>query len=354
VVAGTVKTQDIPIYLDGLGTIQAFNTVTARARVDGEVDKILFKEGQDVHQGDVLAQIDAAPFQAVLAQNVAKKEQDEAQLAVAQITLKRDADLLTNKILAQQDYDTQKALVDQLAATVKADQAAIDNAQVQLNYTKITAPLDGRVGIRLVDQGNIVHASDSNGVVVITQLRPISVVFTLPEQSLDRIRQHINSGEGLQVLAVDRNNRTKLGEGKLAVVDNQIDTTTGTIRLKATFPNDDLRLWPGQFVNARLLVETRKGAMVVPAQVVQRGPEGPYAFVIKGDSTVDVRPLKVGPTEQNLTIVEEGLAAGEQVVVDGQYKLQRGSRVKVGDGKTPSEPGGLHTGRRDSGKPATP
>jgi membrane fusion protein, multidrug efflux system len=206
-----------------------------------------------------------------------------------------------------------------------------------------------------VDQGNIVHANDSNGVVVITQLRPISVVFTLPEQSLDRIRQRINSGEELKVLAVDRNNRTKLGQGKLAVVDNQIDTTTGTIRLKGTFPNDDLRLWPGQFVNARLLVETRQGAIVIPTQVVQQGPDGPYAFVIKGDSTVDVRPLKVGPTEQNLTIIEEGLVAGEQVVVDGQYKLQRGSRVKVGDGSAPAGQGGRGgAGQRNSGKPATP
>lgn len=327
----------MPIYLDGLGTVQAFNTVTVRARVDGEVEKIAFTEGQDVRAGDLLAQIDPAPLQALYDQNVAKKAEDEAQLAVARLTLKRDADLLTNKILAQQDYDTQQALVQQLDATVKADQAAVDSAKVQLAYTKVTAPLDGRVGIRMVDAGNIIHANDSNGLAVITQLKPISVVFTLPEQSLGEIQDQTASGGATTVLAVDKDNRKKLGEGKLAVIDNQIDTTTGTIRLKANFPNEDLRLWPGQFVNARLLLTVKKGATVVPAQVVQRGPDGPFVFVIKEDSTVDVRPVKVAQTEQGKIIIEEGLQPGERVVVDGQYKLQRGSKVKIGEGNPPGQ-----------------
>ena len=329
VVPGVVVRQDVPIYLDGLGTVQAFNTVTVRSRVDGQIQRIAFVEGQDVRAGDLLAQIDPAPFQAQLDQNIAKKAQDEAQLSVARLTLQRDADLLGGRILSQQDYDTQKALVDQLAATVQGDEAAIENGRVQLAYTTITSPLAGRSGIRQVDQGNIVHASDSNGLVVITQLKPISVVFTMPEQNLGQVQQHLKSGESLFTLAVDRDDRTPLGEGKLAVVDNQIDTTTGTIRLKATFPNEDLRLWPGQFVNVRLRLEIRQGCSVVPASVVQRGPEGTFAFVISNEVAV-VRPIKVAPqTEAGMALINEGLQPGERVVVDGQYKLQPGARVKL-------------------------
>lgn len=329
VIAGTVEQKDVPIYLDGLGTVQAFNTVTVRTRVDGEIQRIAFVEGQDVRAGDLLAQIDPAPFQAQLDQNLAKKAQDEAQLAIARLTLKRDADLLASKILAQQDYDTQKALVEQFEATVKADQAAIDNARTQLGYATITSPLDGRTGIRLVDQGNIVRANDTDGLVVITQLRPISVVFTLSEQTLGQIQSRMKAGENLTVLAVGRDNRTTLGEGKLAVVDNQIDTTTGTIRLKATFPNEDLKLWPGQFVNARLLVDIRKNGLVVPASVVQRGPDGAFAFVIDTDLAAQVKPIKVVQIEQGQALIDEGLLPGERVVVDGQYKLQPGSKVKL-------------------------
>lgn len=328
VVPGVVEQKDVPIYLDGLGTVQAFNTVTVRTRVDGEIQRIAFVEGQDVHAGDLLAQIDPAPFQTQLDQNIARKAQDEAQLTVARLTLERDAALLTSKILAQQDYDTQKATVDQLQATVQGDQAAIDNARVQLAYTRIASPLDGRVGIRMVDQGNIVHASDSNGLVIITQLRPISVSFTLPEQNLHLVQDHQAAGE-LVAYAVDRDNRTVLGEGKLAVIDNQIDSTTGTVRLKATFPNQDLRLWPGQFVNARLLIETRKAGLVVPASVVQRGPDGPFAFVIRDDLTAQVRPIKLAQIDQGQALIAEGLSAGERVVVDGQYKLQAGAKVKL-------------------------
>jgi multidrug efflux system membrane fusion protein len=329
VVAGLVEQKDVPIYLEGLGTAQAFNTVTVRSRVDGEVHRIAFVEGQDIHTGDLLAQIDPAPFQAELDQSIAKKAQDEAQLAVAKITLSRDKELLASKILAQQDYDTQLALVDQLQATVKGDQAAIESARVQLAYTTITSPLDGRTGIRQVDQGNIVHANDANGLVVITQLRPISVVFTLPEQNLGRIQERLVTGEALSTIALGRDDHTVLGEGKLAVIDNQIDTSTGTIRLKATFQNDDLKLWPGQFVNVRLLLETRKAGIVVPASVVQRGPDGTFAFVIGNDLSAVVRPIKVAQVQQNEALIAEGLNPGERVVVDGQYKLQAGAKVKL-------------------------
>jgi multidrug efflux system membrane fusion protein len=227
-------------------------------------------------------------------------------------------------------------MVDQLEATVRGDQAAIDNATVQLAYTTITSPLDGRTGIRMIDQGNIVHANDSNGMVVITQLRPISVTFTLPEQQLQPIRQHLPADGRLTALALDRDNRATLSEGKLAVIDNQIDITTGTIRLKATFANEDLKLWPGQFINVRLLLETRQGA-VVPASVVQRGPDGDFAFVISEDLTAQVRKIKVAQIDRGQALIDEGLSPGERVVVDGQYKLQAGSKVKLPDSKETGE-----------------
>ena len=334
VVAGVVTKRDVPVYLDGLGTVQAFNTVVVRARVDGQIDKILFTEGQDVQAGEVLAQIDPRPYQAQLDQAVAKKAQDEALLSNARLVLKRDEDLIKNHVLDQQSYDTQRYLVDQTVATVQGDQAAIDNARTQLDYTRIVSPLAGRVGVRQVDQGNIIHATDTGGVVIITQLRPISVLFTLPEQDFQAIRDHTPGNEvnePMKVLAVGRDNTGLLGEGALAVIDNQIDQTTGTIKLKATFPNQDLRLWPGQFVNSRLLLTTRKDGLTVPASVVQRGPVGTYAFVIKPDLTVAVRNLKVAQVEDGQALIDEGLQAGEQVVVDGQYKLQEGSRVVVTD-----------------------
>jgi multidrug efflux system membrane fusion protein len=352
IIAGTVTSKDVPIYLDGLGTVQAFNTVTVRTRVDGAVEKILFTEGQDVHAGDLLAQIDAAPFQAQVDQALAKKAEDEAQLNVARVNLKRDVNLLASKILSQQDYDTQQALVQQLEATVKADQANVENAQVQLAYTRITSALEGRVGMRQVDPGNIVHPSDTNGLVVITQLRPISVIFTLPEQNLAEIQLHGRAGERMQVLAVDRNNQQTLDQGQLAVIDNQIDTSTGTIRLKGTFPNTGLRLWPGQFVNARLLLTTRKAAAVVPAQVIQRGPEGAYAYVIRNDDTVAVQTVRVAQVEGGEALVEEGLQSGERVVVEGQYKLRPGAKVRIENG-APGQGGRPAQGTRpgQSGRP---
>jgi membrane fusion protein, multidrug efflux system len=348
VVAGTVMQKDVPIYLDGLGTVQAFYTVTVHVRVDGELKKVAFVEGQDVHTGDLLAQIDPDPYQAALEQAKAKKGQDLAQLANANLDMKREVDLYAAKVDSQQVYDTQKALVDQLVAAVAADQAAIDSAQVNLNYTKITSPIDGRTGIRQVDVGNIVHAVDTGGLVVLTQLKPISVIFTLPEQELVEIHKEMAAtGSELKVLAVDRDNSTVLGAGILAVIDNQIDTTTGTIKLKANFPNEQLLLWPGQFVNARLLLATRKGGLVVPAAAIQRGPDGAFVFVItkggKGGAgkngsqeilSVKIQPVTVAPQiEAGEALIESGLNVGDRIVVDGQYKLQDGSQIKIASAK---------------------
>ncbi len=366
VIAGKVEEKNVPIYLDGLGTVQAYNTVTVKARVDGQLDKVAFTEGQDVKEGELLAQIDPRPYQAALDQAVAKKAQDDAQLSNARLVLQRDKDLIDKKVLDQQSYDTQRFLVDQTVATVQADQAAIDNARTQLDYTHITAPLAGRVGVRQVDQGNIIHATDTGGLVVITQLHPISVVFTLPEQNLQLIRNQHPASEPqnhMQVVAVGRDNTGKLGDGTLEVIDNLIDQTTGTIKLKATFQNDDLRLWPGEFVNARLLLTTRENGLVVPTSVVQRGPQGSYAFVIKDDGTAEMRQIKVAQDEDGLSLIDDGLKAGESVVVDGQYKLQEGSKVAVGDrngdkrgGDQPRKDGdgSQHRGNRDGKTAGSP
>jgi membrane fusion protein, multidrug efflux system len=315
VVAGKVEQKDVPIYLDGLGTVQAFNTVTVHTRVDGALVQINFSEGQDVKTGDLLAVVDPKPYQAAL-------DQAKAQAALDQATLKRQADLRARNVIAAQDYDT-------AVANAQKSQAAAEAAQVNLDYCYIKSPIDGRTGVRLVDLGNIVHASDQNGMVVITQMHPISVMFTLPETNLQSILNAGGASGGLKVSALDRGNTTTLDEGALAVVDNEIDQTTGTVKLKATFPNSDLKLWPGKFVNARLVLTTRKGATVIPSSVVQRGPQGTYAYVIKPDKTAEMRPIKVGQTEGNLALVEDGLKAGEDVVVDGQYKLQPDARVEM-------------------------
>ncbi len=337
VIVGTVAHKTVPIYLDGLGNVQAFNTVTVKSQVDGQLVKVAFAEGQDVHVGDLLARIDPAPFQAALEQAQAKKAQDEATLTNAQADLQRDQQLIKDKIVTEQALATQEALVDSLSATVKADQAGIDSAKVQLDYTTVTSPINGRCGLRLVDQGNIVHPTDTNGLVVITQLRPISVVFTLPEQYTSQLAAKFAHGD-LTVEALDRDNETVLATGKLAVIDNEIDTSTGTIRLKATFPNDDLKLWPGQFVNARAMVDSFDG-LVVPSSVVQHGPLGEYAYVVK-NKVARVQPLTVARTQDGEAFIarsDSGIRAGDLVVVDGQYRLQDGSKVEYKEPDAPKE-----------------
>jgi len=322
----TATRRDLPLYLTGLGTVQAFNTVTVRSRVDGELKKVAFTEGQDVKAGDLLAQIDPRPTKAALDQAAAKKVQDEAQLANAKLDLQRFADLAKRDFATKQQLDTQRALVGQLQAQINGDQAAIDSAQTQLDYTTITSPLNGRTGIRLVDQGNIVHATDTNGLVVVTQLQPISVVFTLPEDQLSAVKAAMASGP-VPILAMSRDGKQKLADGTLALVDNQIDQSTGTIRLKGTFANTDGALWPGEFVNIRLLAQIARNVVTMPSTALQRGPDGYYAYVVKPDDTVDMRPIDVGQIADGVAIVNGGLAAGETVVTAGQYRLEPGARV---------------------------
>ena len=331
VVAGRAERRDFPLYLNALGTVQAYNSVTVRARVDGELQQIYFQEGQNVQKGDLLAQIDPRTYQAQLDQAKAKKAQDEAQLANAKIVLSRNALLLKNSVVDQQTYDTQKYAVDQLQALVAADQAALENAQTQLDYARITAPISGRVGIRLMDAGNIVRSTDTAGMLTINQVQPISVLFTLPQQELRGVRDAIQQKKALKVIALDRDNLSVLTEGTLEVLDNQIDATTATVKLKAVFANTNYDLWPGQFVNVRLLLGMKDGAVTAPAKAIQRGPNGSYVYVIGAEEKVAMRAVKVGATEADWTLVETGLEAGDRVVVDGQYRLEPGAKVQVKD-----------------------
>ena len=320
--------RDVPIHLLGLGNVQAYNTVTVRPQVDGQLVQIAFTEGQMVKAGEVLARIDPRSFQATLDQALARKAQDEAQLANARVDLQRYAGLVAHQYSSQQQYDTTRAQVAQLEAAVQGDQAAAESARIQLGYTAITAPLDGRAGIRLVDQGNIVHASDAGGIVTVTQLRPISVIFTLPEEVVPRLLKTMASAPP-PVAVLSRDSKETLDRGQLTLLDNQIDPATGTIRLKATLPNQAGLLWPGQFVNVQVLIETRPQALTVPATAVLRGQKGAYTYVVQADGTVEVRSLTVGPIAAGVAGIEDGLHEGETVVTAGQYRLQPGARVEV-------------------------
>jgi membrane fusion protein, multidrug efflux system len=323
-----VRHSDVPIYLQGLGTVQAFYTVTVTARVDGELQKILFTEGQTVHKGDLLAQIDPRPNQAAYDQALAMKAKDAALLANAKRDFDRYTLLQPQNLASKQTVDTARALVDQLTAQLQVDQAIIDNARTQLDYTRITSPITGRTGIRLIDPGNIVRAAGTAGIVVVTQVQPISVVFTLPEEQLGAVGAALSLGP-VQVTTLSRDGSTELDQGTLTLIDNEIDQTTGTAKLKATFSNANNALWPGQYVNARVLVRTEHNALTLPTAAVQLGPNGPFTYVVKNDSTVEVRALKIGDESGGVVVIKDGLVLNERVVTSNQYRLQPGAHVRA-------------------------
>lgn len=324
----TASRQDVPIYLTGLGTVQALYTVGIHAQVDGKLQEVFFKEGQRVKKGEILAKIDPRLYQAALDQANARKAQDEAALIAAQKDLARFQALVQKHFETEQNVDQQQAKVDQTKASIAADTAAIETAQTNLDYTDIVAPTDGRMGVRMVDPGNIVHANDQGVIAILTQTQPTTVVFTLPAHTLDDVREAIKAGD-VEVAAYDRDNVRLLSTGKLATIDNLIDQATATYRLKAMFANEDEKLWPGEFVNARLLLTTRKNVVVVPPAAVQRGPHGLFTWVVKADDTVEPRPIQAGTTTADRTIITSGLNDGERVVTDGQYKLQPNSRITI-------------------------
>jgi multidrug efflux system membrane fusion protein len=333
-----VQRQDVPIYLTGLGTVQASFTVGIHSQVDGKLQEVLFTEGQPVKKGDVLALIDPRLYQAALDQAKAKKGQDEAQFISASKDLARSKTLVLSNITSQQIVDQQQGKVDQLKASIEADEAMIQTAQTNLEYTTITAPNDGRIGVRLVDPGNIVHPNDQGALATLVLTRPSAVMFTLPARTLDDVRDAMARG-AVEVTAFDQNNRHALATGTLLLVDNIIDQTTATIRLKAMFPNEDDKLWPGEFVNARLLLEIRKDAVVVPSAAVQRGPEGLFVWTVTANNRAEPRPIQSGPATDNLIIVTSGLNGGERIVIDGHYKLQRNAPVTFSSPTSPQTAG---------------
>jgi len=326
VTAGTVAIEDVPVFLHGIGTVQAYNSVAIKSRVDGQIVKVEFKEGQDIKDGDLLFQIDPRPYQAALEQAQAAKQKDEAQLAGAKLDLERYSKLLGTGYQTRQSYDNQTALVAQLQAAIRGDEAQINTAKINLGYTDIRSPIDGRLGARLVDKGNIVHANDNTALVMITELKPIFVSFTLPQETLDDV--HVQNEQApLVVRAYSGDGKKQLAEGRLTLIDNMIDQSTGTIHLKARFDNEDERLWPGEFVSLRVVLSTRRGVATVPQQTVQQGPNGHYAYVIKPDNTVERRSVEVASIQDGIAVITKGLAANERVVVDGQFRLTEGARV---------------------------
>jgi len=336
VTAGTVAAQDVPVFLNGIGTVQAYNMVAIKSRVDGQIVKVDFKEGQDVKEGEPLLQVDPRPFQAALEQAQANSQKDEAQLVGAQLDLDRYEKLIGSGWQTRQSYDQQKATVGQLQASIKGDEAQINTAKLNLSYADIRSPIDGRLGARLVDKGNLVHANDNTPLVMITEVKPIFVSFTLPQDNFDDLRESQNKAP-LAVHAYSGDGKKQLAEGKLTLIDNAIDQATGTIHLKARFDNEDERLWPGEFVSLRVILSTRRDVATVPSQTVQDGPDGHYAYIIKPDNTVERRAVDVASIQDGIAVVTKGLTPGERVVVDGQYRLTNGARVTP---QTPSTPAG--------------
>ena len=338
VTATEVSTHEVPIYLDGLGTVQASNTVAIHSQVDGKLASVNFVEGQQVKKGDTLAIVDQRPFTAVLDQAKAKRAEDEAQLVSDQKDLARFQDLVHKGAGTQQAVDQQQAKVDNLKATIEADQAGIESAETQLSFATITAPIDGRIGFRQVDAGNIVHAGDATPITVLTEIKPAWAIFTLPQRDLSPVREAMLKGE-VPAIAFDQDNTRELAKGTLLLIDNQIDQLTSTIRLKATFPNEDENLWPGEFVRVRVLVTTLKDAVTIPSAAVQRSSQGVFAWVVKPDDTVENRPIEAGPSASDMTVLTSGLKAGERVVVSGQYRLRPGTKVAVNPASAPGAEG---------------
>jgi membrane fusion protein, multidrug efflux system len=343
ILATPARLADVPVYLDGVGTAKALNTVTVRSQVDGKLMKIDFTEGKEVKQGDVIAKIDPTIYQAAYDITVAKKAQDEAQLANAKLDLERYTRLAASNAVQKQQVDTTKALVDQYTALVQSDQASINNAKANLDYTDVVAPLTGLTGIRQVDEGNIVHATDTTGIVVITQIKPIAVLFSLPQQNLPELNKGMAEGT-LPVQALAADNTTVVDTGKVTVINNQVDQTTGTVQLKAEFPNLNVQLWPGQFINVRVLINTLRQVVVVPTAAVQRGPDGAFVYVVKEDNTVGMRPVRVSKQDDQQAVVASGVQAGEQVVTTGFGRLADGTKVEVSAADAAAPP--LDSGRR--------